>query len=186
MWGEGMAKLIREFGVLMHDFHHLSIHAGGVIISEKPIVCYTALNHPPKGFPVTQFSMLESEDIGLDKHDILSQRGLGHIRDTVDIVKKNRGIDIDIHQIKAFKKDEKIKELIRNGRCMGCFCRESCHADVAEKLQVDTYIQLVAASSIIRPGVARSGMMREYILRTHDPARRTYIHPVMKELMEET
>lgn len=186
--GEGMAKLIREFSVLMHDFpHHLSIHAGGVIISEKPIVCYTALNHPPKGFPVTQFSMLESEDIGLYKYDILSQRGLGHIRDAVDIVKKNRGIDIDIHQIKAFKKDEKIKELIRNGRCMGCFYVESpAMRMLLKKLQVDTYIQLVAASSIIRPGVARSGMMREYILRTHDPARRTYIHPVMKELMEET
>jgi DNA-directed DNA polymerase III PolC len=186
--GEGIAKLIREFSLLMHDFpHHLSIHAGGVIISEKPIVCYTALNHPPKGFPVTQFSMLESEDIGLYKYDILSQRGLGHIRDAVDIVKKNRGIDIDIHQIKAFKKDEKIKELIRNGRCMGCFYVESpAMRMLLKKLQVDTYIQLVAASSIIRPGVARSGMMREYILRTHDPARRTYIHPVMKELMEET
>jgi DNA-directed DNA polymerase III PolC len=186
--GEGIAKLIREFSLLMHDFpHHLSIHAGGVIISEKPIVCYTALNHPPKGFPVTQFSMLESEDIGLYKYDILSQRGLGHIRDAVDIVKKNRGIDIDIHQIKAFKQDEKIKELIRNGRCMGCFYVESpAMRMLLKKLQVDTYIQLVAASSIIRPGVARSGMMREYILRTHDPARRTYIHPVMKELMEET
>ncbi|MBK9639100.1 MAG: hypothetical protein IPO63_15390 [Bacteroidetes bacterium] len=186
--GEGLAKLIREFSLLMHDFpHHLSIHAGGVIISEKPIACYTALNHPPKGFPVTQFSMLESEDIGLYKYDILSQRGLGHIRDAVDIVKKNRGIDIDIHQIKAFKKDEKIKALIRNGRCMGCFYVESpAMRMLLKKLQVDTYIQLVAASSIIRPGVARSGMMREYILRTHDPNRRTYIHPVMKELMEET
>ena len=186
--GEGMSKLIREFSMLMHDFpHHLSIHSGGVIISEKPIACYTACNHPPKGFPVTQFSMLESEDIGLYKYDILSQRGLGHIRDAVDIVKKNRGIDIDIHQIKAFKKDEKIKELIRNGRCMGCFYVESpAMRMLLKKLSVDSYIQLVAASSIIRPGVARSGMMREYILRTHDPARRTYIHPVMKELMEET
>ena len=186
--GEGMAKLIRRYSALLHDFpHHLSIHAGGVIISEKPITCYTALNHPPKGFPVTQFSMLESEDVGLYKYDILSQRGLGHIRDAVDLVKKNRGIDIDIHQIKAFKQDEKIKELIRNGRCMGCFYVESpAMRMLLKKLQVDTYIQLVAASSIIRPGVARSGMMREYILRTHDPARRTYIHPVMKELMEET
>lgn len=65
-------------------------------------------------------------------------------------------------------------------------CGESCDAHVAEKLNVDQYIQLVAASSIIRPGVSSSGMMREYILRTHHPEKRTYIHPVMKELMEET
>ena len=186
--GEGIHRLIRQYSALIQDFpHHLSIHAGGVLISEKPITCYTALNHPPKGFPVTQFSMLEAEDIGLYKYDILSQRGLGHIKDTVDLVRKNKGIEIDIHRIADFKKDEKIKELIRSGRCMGCFYVESpAMRGLLKKLHVDTYIQLVAASSIIRPGVARSGMMREYILRTHDPARRTYIHPVMKELMEET
>lgn len=186
--GEGLAALIRRYSALLQDFpHHLSIHAGGVLISEKPITCYTALNHPPKGFPVTQFSMLEAEDIGLYKYDILSQRGLGHIKDTVALVRKNQGVDIDIHRIADFKKDERIKDLIRNGRCIGCFYVESpAMRGLLKKLRVDTYIQLVAASSIIRPGVARSGMMREYILRTHDPARRTYIHPVMKELMEET
>jgi len=186
--GPGLARTIRQYGALLQDFpHHLSIHAGGILISEKPITAYTALNHPPKGFPITQFSMLEAEDIGLYKYDILSQRGLGHIRDTVDLVKKNRGIDIDIHNIDDFKKDEKIKELIRNGRCMGCFYVESpAMRMLLKKLRADTYRQLVAASSIIRPGVARSGMMREYIHRNHDPSRITYIHPVMKELMEET
>ncbi|MEY4594283.1 MAG: hypothetical protein RIQ47_693 [Bacteroidota bacterium] len=166
---------------------HLSIHAGGVLIAEKPLTWYTATNMPPKGFPTTQFSMLEAEDIGLYKYDILSQRGLGHIKDTVDIVKKNHGVEIDIHDIARFKKDEVIKSLIRDGRCMGCFYVESpAMRMLLKKLRVDRYIQLVAASSIIRPGVAKSGMMREYILRTHDPSRRTYIHPVMKELMEET
>lgn len=186
--GDHISRLIRRYSALLHDFpHHLSIHAGGILISEKPITCYTALNYPPKGFPVTQFSMLEAEDIGLYKYDILSQRGLGHIKDTVELVKKNRGIDVDIHRIAEFKQDEKIKALIREGRCMGCFYVESpAMRMLLKKLRVDTYIQLVAASSIIRPGVARSGMMREYILRTHHPERITYIHPVMKELMEET
>ena len=166
---------------------HLSIHAGGILISEKPITWYTATMMPPKGFPTTQFSMLEAEDVGLYKYDILSQRGLGHIKDTVEIVRKNHGVEIDIHDVDAFKKDEKVKALIREGRCIGCFYVESpAMRMLLRKLRVDRYIQLVAASSIIRPGVAKSGMMREYILRTHDPSRRTYIHPVMKELMEET
>jgi len=180
--------LIERYSVRLHDFpHHLSIHAGGILISEKPITCYTALNHPPKGFPVTQFSMLEAEDIGLYKFDILSQRGLGHIRDTVDIVKKNRGISIDAHAISEFKSDEKIKNLIRNGKCIGCFYVESPGMRMLlTKLQADTYIQLVAASSIIRPGVSSSGMMREYIVRTRDKSKISYIHPVMEQLMEET
>lgn len=185
---DNITRLIRRYSALLQDFpNHLSIHAGGVLISEEPIASYTAISSPPKGFPLTQFSMLEAEDVGLYKFDILSQRGLGHIRDTVELVKQNRGIDIDIHDVQRLKEDEKIKTLIRDGRCMGCFYVESpAMRMLLKKLQVDTYLQLVAASSIIRPGVARSGMMREYIARTHDEARRTYIHPVMKELMEET
>jgi DNA polymerase-3 subunit alpha len=55
-----------------------------------------------------------------------------------------------------------------------------------KKLHCDNYISLVAASSIIRPGVAKSGMMREYINRFHHPKSFTYLHPVMKEQLEET
>ncbi len=99
-----ISRLIRLYATRIIDFpSHLSIHAGGVLISEKPVTWYTATNMPPKGYPTTQFSMLESEDIGLYKYDILSQRGLGHIKEAVEIVKRNRGIDIDIHNIAAFK-----------------------------------------------------------------------------------
>jgi DNA polymerase III alpha subunit len=55
-----------------------------------------------------------------------------------------------------------------------------------QKLKCDDYTTLVAASSIIRPGVARSGMMREYIYRFHNPHKFKYLHPVMKEQLEET
>lgn len=185
---DSIQQRIHRMAQRIADFpSHLSIHAGGILISEKPITWYTATTMPPKGFPTTQFSMLEAEDVGLYKYDILSQRGLGHIKDTVEIVRKNHGVEIDIHDVAAFKQDEKVKALIREGRCIGCFYVESpAMRMLLRKLRVDRYIQLVAASSIIRPGVAKSGMMREYILRTHDPSRRTYIHPVMKELMEET
>jgi len=54
------------------------------------------------------------------------------------------------------------------------------------KLHCDTYETLVVASSIIRPGVASSGMMREYILRHHDHSKASYLHPKMKTLLEET
>ncbi len=54
------------------------------------------------------------------------------------------------------------------------------------KLHCDNYLSLVAASSIIRPGVAKSGMMREYILRFHDQEKINYIHPVMEQQLKET
>ena len=169
---------------------HMSIHAGGVLITEKPIYAYTATDTPPKGLPVSHFEMHNAEDFGIYKFDILSQRGLGHIKETVRLVKKNQGIDVDVHRFTEFKKDEKIKSLMRNSRAMGCFYVESpAMRMLLGKLRCDNYLTLVAASSIIRPGVASSGMMKAYIERFHSVRNGgTYeaIHPRMDELMKET
>ncbi|MEO8589878.1 MAG: DNA polymerase III subunit alpha [Flavobacteriales bacterium] len=166
--------------------HHLGIHAGGIVITEKPVTHFTALHRPPKGFPVTQFSMLEAEDLGLHKFDLLSQRGLGHIREAVEIL-GNKGERIDIHDIKGFKQDPAIKDLIQVGNTIGCFYVESpAMRMLLKKLEVNDYLGLVAASSIIRPGVAESGMMREYLLRHHDPERRKQAPKRLLEIMPET
>jgi len=169
---------------------HLSIHAGGVLITDQPLYRYGALDLPPKNFPVIQMDMYSAEDLGLYKLDVLSQRGLGHIKDTVSLVKKTRGIDVDIERFDDFRKDEKVKKLLRSGKAMGCFYIESpAMRMLIAKLQCEDYLTLVAASSIIRPGVARSGMMKAYIERYHAVRKGgTYetIHPKMGELMSET
>ena len=169
---------------------NISIHAGGVLITNKPIYAYTATEFPPKSLPVTQFEMHAAEDFGIYKFDILSQRGLGHIKETVKHVKRNKGIDIDIYQFKKFKEDEKIKDLMRHSKAMGCFYVESpAMRMLLGKLRCEDYLTLVAASSIIRPGVASSGMMKEYIERFHIVRNGgTYqsIHPKMDEIMKET
>jgi DNA polymerase-3 subunit alpha len=169
---------------------NISIHAGGVLITEKPIYAYTATEFPPKSLPVSQFEMHAAEDFGIYKFDILSQRGLGHIKETVKHVKRNKGIDIDVYQFKKFKEDEKIKDLMRHSKAMGCFYVESpAMRMLLGKLRCEDYLTLVAASSIIRPGVASSGMMKEYIQRFHTKRNGgTYesIHPIMDELMAET
>lgn len=184
-------RLVLKYSSLIHDFpSHLSIHASGIVISEEPITAYCGTFMPPKGYQTTQFSMLEAEDIGLYKFDILSQRGLGKIKDTLEIVKENKGVEIDIHAIEQFKRDEKVKELLRVGKTIGCFYVESpAMRMLLAKLHADDYLRLVAASSIIRPGVAKSGMMREYILRyRHEHLRekaRQHI-PELYEILKET
>lgn len=167
--------------------HQFGIHAGGVVITEQPVTHFTALHRPPKGFPVTQISMLECEDLGLHKFDLLSQRGLGHIRDAVEMVNATAAEPIDIHDIPRFKQDPAIKELLRKGDTIGCFYVESpAMRMLLKKLRVEDYLGLVAASSIIRPGVAESGMMREYLLRHHDPERRKQAPKRLLEIMPET
>lgn len=169
---------------------NISIHAGGVLITEKPIYAYTATEFPPKSLPVSQFEMHAAEDFGIYKFDILSQRGLGHIKETVKHVKRNQGVDIDVYQFKKFMQDEKIKDLLRNSKAMGCFYVESpAMRMLLEKLKCDDYLTLVAASSIIRPGVASSGMMKAYIERYHmhkNGIPYESIHPAMDELMADT
>ncbi len=185
-----IARLILKYSKLIHGFpSHLSIHAGGVIISEKPLYYYTATSLPPKGFPITQFDMIVAEDVGLYKFDILSQRGLGKIKDSLEIIRENNpGVSpIDIHDVKKFKEDPHVKLLLRTARAIGCFYVESpAMRMLLKKLEVDHYLGLVAASSIIRPGVARSGMMREYILRFRYPERRKEAHPVLQSIMPDT
>jgi DNA-directed DNA polymerase III PolC len=164
-----------------------SIHAGGILISEEPLTYYTALDLPPKGMPTVQWDMYEAEAIGLDKYDILSQRGIGHIREAVQLVLKNKGQQVDIHDFKRFKDDPDLNAQLKAGTPIGCFYIESpAMRQLLKKLQCDNYQTLVAASSIIRPGVASSGMMKMYIESYHHPEKVKYLSEVMKEQLPDT
>ena len=164
-----------------------SVHAGGILITEDPITCYSALDMSQKGFLVTQWDMYVAERLRADKLDILSQRGIGHINDTVEMVRNLKNVNVDIHRVSDFKNDAKVKCLLREADTIGCFYIESpAMRGLLRKLKCDDYKGLVAASSIIRPGVAGSGMMRKYIQRFHDPDNVNYLHPKLKELLHET
>jgi DNA-directed DNA polymerase III PolC len=177
-----------RLGLQIVDFPNIrSVHAGGILISEKPLTYYTALDLPPKGLPTTQWDMYIAEDLRFEKLDILSQRGIGHINDCADLVLKNKGKKIDVHKVQEFKSDEKVNRRLYSGEAIGCFYVESpAMRGLLKKLQCNNYLSLVAASSIIRPGVAKSGMMKEYIKRYHAPESFNYLHPIMKEQLEET
>jgi DNA polymerase-3 subunit alpha len=119
----------------------------------------------------------------------LSQRGLGKIHDCLDIIRYNQPQNPphDIHDVNHFKTDEKVRNLLLNAEALGCFYVESpAMRMLMIKLKVQTYLDLVAASSIIRPGVAQSGMMREYILRHLYPERRKQANPILLAIMPET
>jgi len=185
-----LGKLCLLYSRYIHGFpNHLSIHSSGIVITERPIQYYGATSMPPKGFPTAHFDMHIAEDAGIYKYDILGQRGLGKIKDAITIIKQNQPAapDFDIDDIARFKKDEKIKDLLRRGDAIGCFYVESpAMRALMKKLQVDDYKGLVAASSIIRPGVSNSGMMAEYIKRHRNPDARKATHPVLAKILHDT
>jgi DNA polymerase-3 subunit alpha/error-prone DNA polymerase len=183
-----VVKYVQEYGMMLEKYpNQRSMHSCGIIISEEPITNFTALEMPPKGFPIVQFDMYVAEDIGFEKFDILSQRGLGTIDEAVKIIEKNRGITIDITDISLSKNEAKCNQLLSIGKTLGCFYIESpAMRGLLRRLKCDNYKTLVAASSIIRPGVAQSGMMREYIFRHNNPDKFDYFHEVFKEQLGET
>ncbi|MCB9249373.1 MAG: hypothetical protein H6613_12920 [Ignavibacteriales bacterium] len=94
---------------------------------------------------------------------------------------------VDIYDFEMIFHDQKTMELIRNGNTIGCFYIESPGMrSLLKRLSCDTFEMLTAASSIIRPGVAESGMMQEFIDRHHDVRKRKYLVPEMEEYLGET
>lgn len=183
-----VVAMVQDYGMMLEKYpNQRSMHSCGILISEEPITNFTALEMPPKGFPIVQFDMHVAEDIGFDKFDILSQRGIGHIDDTVTLIRENQGIDVDIRDTSLSKNEAKCNELLGQGKTIGCFYIESpAMRGLLRRLKCDTYKVLVAASSIIRPGVAQSGMMKEYIFRHNHPDRFDYFHEVFREQLGET
>lgn len=183
-----VVKMVQKYGIMLEKYpNQRSMHSCGILISEEPITNFTALEMPPKGFPIVQFDMHVAEEIGFDKFDILSQRGIGHIDDSMKLIKKNRGIDVDIRDTTLSKNDAECNRMLEKGKTIGCFYIESpAMRGLLRRLKCNDYKVLVAASSIIRPGVAQSGMMKEYIFRHNYPDRFEYFHDVFKEQLGET
>jgi len=186
--------------VMQNKPNQLTMHSCGILITEEPVSQYTALELPPKGYNTAQIDMYTCEDIGLEKLDVLSQRGLSSIETCLQTIESNQGENrgkterarTKIHQIQKLKADPQLNDKLSRGDTIGCFYIESpAMRGLLRRLKCDNYITLVAASSIIRPGVAKSGMMREFISRHNnrlkDLKTNTYYpHPIFKEHLGET
>ena len=185
-----LEKLVIRYSALIEGFpNYLSVHSGGILILDDSVFNYAATFLPPKGFQTIQIDMNIAEDVGIHKFDILAQRGLSKITDAVEIIKRNQpNAEIkDIEDVKVFKEDPEINKLLNTGDCMGVFYVESpAMRGLLTKLQTNDYMNLVAASSVIRPGISSAGMKEEFIRRHRDPERRKEAHPVMLEIMHET
>ena len=109
--------LFLRYSQLLKGFPNImSIHPCGMLITEEKIDTYAARFMPPKGFAGTQLDMFIAEDIGINKFDILSQRGLGHIKECLQLIKKNKGKEIDIHDFAKFKNDAGYKTSNSRGK----------------------------------------------------------------------
>ncbi len=167
---------------------HQSVHVGGLVLSPDPIARYAPLARAAKGFVITQYDMRDCEQVGLIKLDLLSQRGLGVLEDTIEAVERHgKKIDIDIDNTDELSDDPETARLFRRGLTIGCFDSESpLIRQLIRKLGEHSYDLHMAATALIRPGVSQAGMMEEFIRRHRDSSKIKHIHPALEEILKQT
>lgn len=165
---------------------HASTHAAGVVISNKPLDEYLPLYKQQKEDSITtQFTMKDVEKIGLVKFDFLGLKTLTVIDKTVKLVKKNRGVDLDIEDLPL--DDEATYALVASGNSNGIFQLESSGMkELLRKLKPTTFEDMVAAVALYRPGPLQSGMVDDFINRKHKRTQIVYEVPELKEILENT
>ncbi|MGS2763772.1 DNA polymerase III subunit alpha [Sinomicrobium sp. M5D2P9] len=185
-----LSKLVLKYATYIHGMpNYVSVHSSGILILDRSEHYYSATTLPPKGFPTVQFDMIIAEDVGIFKFDILGQRGLAKIKEAVSIIRQNRPeAELwDIKDVERLKRDPNINRLLSEGRAIGAYYVESpAMRGLMKKLGTHDYLGLVAASSVIRPGVSSSGMKDEYIRREREPERRKQANSILLEIMPET
>ncbi len=132
-------------------------------------------------------SPLTSNTVLLDMSAYRLPNSKEHVKifDAVPRIVKGTGFNL-FDYYKVFE-DEETKRIIRAGETIGCFYIESPGMrSLLRRTDCDTFEMLTAVSSVIRPGVAESGMMKEFVERHKDPKRRKYLVPEMEKYLGET
>jgi len=164
---------------------HLSIHLGGLVIGDRALTWYTALEDSAKGIVVTQYEMGGIEMTGLVKIDLLGQRSLSIVSEAAKNVEELRGIRVDLQKLPD--RDPRTATLLRHGRTMGCFQIESPGMrQLLQMLRAESIMDLIQGLSLIRPGPSSSGMKHAFIRRMRGEEPTTYPTPLLAEALSKT
>ena len=177
-------ELIKYAKVLEGMNRNTSKHAAGVVIAPSDVSKYVPLaSTSGQEDIVTQFNMKELEDAGLLKMDFLGLRTLTIIRDAVDLIKEQHGVEIDIDNIPI--DDAKTYQLFWKGQTTGVFQFESAPMrEHLKKLKPTTISDLSAMNALYRPGPME--FIDDFIDRKFGRKEIEYLHPLLEPILKET
>ncbi|NIA02449.1 MAG: DNA polymerase III subunit alpha, partial [Nitrospirae bacterium] len=180
------AKKLLDYAMQLEGtVRHAGTHACAVVISEKPLTEYTALQYGAGGKEeiVTQFSMKPIENLGLLKMDFLGLKNLTVIENTCNLLKKTQNKDVDINKIPM--DDEKTFKLLRKADTTGVFQLESSGMRrYLKELKPNMFEDIVAMGALYRPGPME--WIPTYIAGKHNPDKVQYLHKSFKSILEST
>ena len=150
---------------------HTSMHAAGVVISQRAVDEYVPLSRGSDGAVVTQYTMTALEELGLLKMDFLGLRTLTVIQNAVNNVKRSQGIALDISNIDM--NDSQVLASIGTGHCEGIFQLESAGMkNFMKELKPDSLEDIIAGISLYRPGPM--DFIPRYLEGKNNPEKITY------------
>ena len=164
---------------------HASIHAAGVIISDRPLSEHCPLYKGNEGETVVQFDMKHAEKIGLIKFDFLGLKTLTMIDNALKLVRQNRAGFEKLSTSAISMSDPKIYELLSRGDTAGVFQFEGDGiSDLIRKFQPTCFEDITAINALYRPGPMN--MLDEYVARKHGKIKVTYLFPLLEAILKET
>jgi DNA polymerase III subunit alpha len=176
-------ELIDTAFVLEDMTRNASVHAAGVVISDQPLVNLLPLKRDEDGALVTQYAMNPVGELGLLKMDFLGLKTLTVIRNTCEMVKSTRGIDVPIDNLPL--DDKKTYDLLNHAQTLGVFQLESGGMrDLCRKFQISSVEHITALIALYRPGPME--LIPEFIKRRHGEVKIEYEHPLLEPICRET
>ena len=162
---------------------HTSMHAAGVVISQKPVDEYVPLSRASDGSIVTQFTMTTLEELGLLKMDFLGLRTLTVIQNAVQLAEKNKGVKLDMDHID--QEDKKVYEMLGAGKTDGVFQLESGGmTSFMKELKPQNLEDVIAGISLYRPGPM--DFIPQYIKGKNNADSVTYDCPELEPILKAT
>lgn len=171
---------------LDNKVRHSSTHAAGILITKENLDELIPIYLDEKeGVVATQYQMKELEDLGLLKIDFLGLKNLSNIQRTIDYIKKDKNIEIDLYSLPL--DDKKVYKALEKGDTSGVFQMEaSGFRKILKKLKADKFEDIVAMLSLYRPGPLKSGMVDDFLNAKNRLSEIKYPHPSLEAILKET
>ncbi len=179
-----VARLLEIAQKLEGLYRHASTHAAGIVIADRPLDELVPLTRDPKSnTPVTQYNWKLVEAAGLVKFDFLGLKTLTVLKKAVDLVKRGRGIDVDLAALPL--DDRRSFELLAKADTVGVFQLESTGMrESLKRLRPDRFEDIIAMVALYRPGPMDN--IPTYINRKHGEEPVDYLHPMLEGILKET
>ncbi|MDZ7698638.1 MAG: DNA polymerase III subunit alpha [Deltaproteobacteria bacterium] len=183
---DGPAKRLLKISRSLEGLaRHASTHACGVVISDRALVDYLPLYKGSKGEIMAQYTMDRIEQLGLIKFDFLGLKTLTVIKETLKLIQKTTGVQIDFKRMPM--NDAATYQLCTDGKTTGVFQLESSGMkDLLRRLKPEVFEDMIALMALYRPGPLGSNMINDFVDGKHGKKHVNYFLPQLEPILRET